>query len=311
MIFGNNYSYKELQKINKTLNRIDKRQEQFAELGVKNETELNYVLTNAWKYYLEEVEGEVKIFPKTINFQDDDGQPHVFIIAIDISRAFGTTNLVLRGFNSFTKEWTVDFEDNERSLSHLVWLLESIYLVEINEYLDIFVSIKNKAISYNRFSELFSTSISVYDFINRKARSQGYRFGLQQERYADSESNAELKHRLKTEIQRRHMLINSRHIDNHLEDLEYLQGLYDLMMGYYIPEMFDKLGFYPLSPVSFSEEIPYLPVLFGKKTRKIEAFGYPIVDNEVTNIYLNLTHTILSYYRDIRWVKAFKFKLMV
>ena len=63
----------------------------------------------------------------------------------------------------------------------------------------------------------------------------------------------------------------------------------------------EHLGFYPLEPITFEEEIPfYWPrfILFGQRVRRIKAYGYPLIENEITNTYLGFVNEVLSFYDD-------------
>ena len=100
-------NYRELKKLNKTVEKIEQREEQFARLHVKNKTELNYILDSAWEHCLSE--SSIKIYPKTVKFRDENNSQYEFLLILDISGFFDKTNLEIRGFNSFTQQWIIDY----------------------------------------------------------------------------------------------------------------------------------------------------------------------------------------------------------
>ena len=79
----------------------------------------------------------------------------------------------------------------------------------------------------------------------------------------------------------------------------FLQDLEEGLIGGTISERVDQLGFYPLEPITFEEEIPlYRPrfILFGQRVRRLKAYGYPLIENKRTNTYLSFVTEVLSVY---------------
>lgn len=84
-----------------------------------------------------------------------------------------------------------------------------------------------------------------------------------------------------------------------IEELVFLQDLKEGLIGGTISERVDQLGFYPLEPITFEEEIPfYWPrfILFGQRVRRLKAYGYPLIENETTKTYLDFVTEVLSVY---------------
>lgn len=163
-------NYKELRKLNETVEKIDQRAEQFAKLGVKNQTELNYILDSAWKHYLSEGEGEgsIKIYPETVKFRDENNSHYEFLLILDVSGFFDKTNLELKGFNSFTKEWIVDFNYHDVSLGQTLKLLKNFYLIDISEYPDALDYAVKESNSTENITQLFPNIVSIYSSLRVK-----------------------------------------------------------------------------------------------------------------------------------------------
>lgn len=297
-------NYKELQKLNKFV-------DYFARLGVKNQTELNYILDSAWEHYLSE--GSIKIYPKTVKFRDENNSQYEFLLILDISGFFDKTNLEIREFNSFTEEWIIDFNYHDASLKQTLELLKNLYLIDVSKYPGALNYVAKQFNTIENTTQLFPSLVSIYKFVESKGLFHGWRFGLQEHRYTDLNKNLELKHWLKKEINIRHVLYKDIPSYEELEDLELLQGLYDNMVREIdIPENFDKLGFYPLNPIYFAEEVPAalkFPFFRKRNSRKFKAFGYPLISNEITDAYLSLIDQSLRHFHNESTLKSFKFQL--
>lgn len=278
MFKKNNYDfeiYKELRKLNET---IDKRGNLHEDTGIRNKLELDYILDNAWKYYSEKI-GEIRFLPERINFSDESGRKYRFLVALDVKGLYNKSKLKIKGFNRFTKEWTVEFEGNEYSLDSL--------------------------------SQSFSNIISADKFVNTMALSHGWRFGLQQQRYEGVKQNLELMDHVKKEISLRNYFIRFSPTDEEFEELHFFIELQDCLMGTGTPERLEQLGFYSIEPVTFMEEFPSIPryLLFGRDVREIKVFGYPLIENELTNSYLGLINKLLSFCSDTIGSKSFTYQL--
>lgn len=310
MFKKNNYDfeiYKELRKLNET---IDKRGNLHEDTGIRNKLELDYILDNAWKYYSEKI-GEIRFLPERINFSDESGRKYRFLVALDVKGLYNKSKLKIKGFNRFTKEWTVEFEGNEYSLDNSLRLLRHCYLIDLNEYPSAEEIVKKKSISLDSLSQSFSNIISADKFVNTMALSHGWRFGLQQHRYEGVKQNLELMDHVKKEISLRNYFIRFSPTDEEFEELHFFIELQDCLMGTGTPERLEQLGFYSIEPVTFMEEFPSIPryLLFGRDVREIKVFGYPLIENELTNSYLGLINKLLSFCSDTIGSKSFTYQL--
>ena len=82
-------------------------------------------------------------------------------------------------------------------------------------------------------------------------------------------------------------------------------------MGSGTPERLEQLGFYSIEPVTFMEEFPSIPrhLLFGRDVREIKVFGYPLIENELTNSYLCFINKLLSSCSDTIGSQSFTYQL--
>lgn len=311
MFKKSNYSfeiYKELRKLNIT---IDKRGNLHEDTGIRNKLELDYILDNAWKYYSEKIVGEIRFLPERINFSDESGHKYRFLVVLDVKGLYNKSNLKIKGFNRFTKEWTVEFEGSEYSLDNSLRLLRHCYLIDLNEYPTAEEIVKEKSISLDSLSQSFSEIISADKFVNTLALSHGWRFGLQQQRYEGIKQNLELMDHVKKEISLRNYFIRFSSTDEEFEELHFFIELQDCLMGSGTPERLEQLGFYSIEPVTFMEEFPSIPryLLFGRDVREIKVFGYPLIENELTNSYLSFINKLLSFCSDTIGSQAFTYQL--
>lgn len=311
MFKKNNYDfeiYKELRKLNETL---DKRGNLHEDTGIRNKLELEYILDNAWKYYSEKIIGEIRFLPERINFSDESGRKYRFLVVLDVKGLYNKSNLKIKGFNRFTKEWTVEFEGSEYSLDNSLRLLRHCYLIDLNEYPTAKEIVKKKSISLDSLSQSFPKIISADKFVNTMALSHGWRFGLQQQRYEGVKQNLELMDHVKKEISLRNYFIGFSPTDEELEELHFFIELQDCLMGSGTPERLEQLGFYSIEPVTFMEEFPSIPryLLFGRDVREIKVFGYPLIENELTNSYLSFINKLLSFCSDTIGSQAFTYQL--
>ena len=311
MFKKNNYDfeiYKELRKLNET---IDKRGNLHEDTDIRNKLELEYILDNVWKYYSEKIVGEIRFLPERINFSDESGRKYRFLVALDVKGLYNKSNLKIKGFNRFTKEWTVEFEGNEYSLDNSLRLLRHCYLIDLNEYPTAEEIVKKKSISLDSLSQSFPKIISADKFVNTMALSHGWRFGLQQQRYEGVKQNLELMDHVKKEISLRNYFIRFSPTDEEFEELHFFIELKDCLMGSGTPERLEQLGFYSIEPVTFMEEFPSIPrhLLFGRDVREIKVFGYPLIENELTNSYLCFINKLLSSCSDTIGSQSFTYQL--
>ena len=215
---------------------------------------------------------ELMIIPKVINFSSEEGHEYKFILAVDASNRFATAT-----------------DTSDRTSLEV---LEHSYLIDTNEYPNAIDEVIKRSLTLKDFTQLFPSLVTVYEFVNNRARSYGWRFGFQNQKFATSEINLELAGRINKELALRKSYLK-RFISN--REIEELEGL----IGGTISERVDQLGFYPLEPITFEEEIPfYWPkfILFGQRVRRLKAYGYPLIENETTNTYLDFVTEVLSVY---------------
>lgn len=222
---------------------------------------------------------ELMIIPKVINFSSEDGHEYKFLLALDASNKFATA---------------ID-TSNRTSLE----VLEHSYLIDINEYPNAIDKVIKKSLTLKEAMQLFPMLVTVYEFVNTNVRSYGLRFGLQQQKFEKSEINFELMKRINKELALRKLFLSRYSSNKEIEEVVFLQELKEGLIGEAISEGVAQLGFYPLEPITFEEEIPFcLPsfILFGQRNRRFKAYGYPLIENETTNTYLDFVTEVLSVY---------------
>ena len=216
---------------------------------------------------------ELMIIPKVINFSSEDGHEYKFLLAVDASNRFATAT-----------------DTSDRTSLEV---LEHSYLIDTNEYPNAIDEVIKRSLTLKDFPRV----VTVYEFVNNRALSYGWRFGFQNQKFATSEINLELAGRINKELAFRYL---KRFISNReIEELVFLQDLKEGLIGGTISERVDQLGFYPLEPITFEEEVPfYWPrfILFGQRVRGLKAYGYPLIENEITNTYLDFVTEVLSVY---------------
>lgn len=170
-------------------------------------------------------------------------------------------------------------------------------MIDTNEYPNAIDEVIKRSLTLKDFTQLFPKLVTVYEFVNNRGLSYGWRFGFQNQKFATSEINLELAGRINKELAFRYL---KRFISNReIEELVFLQDLKEGLIGGTISERVDQLGFYPLEPITFEEEVPfYWPrfILFGQRVRGLKAYGYPLIENEITNTYLDFVTEVLSVY---------------
>ncbi|WP_231606013.1 hypothetical protein [Streptococcus salivarius] len=178
-------------------------------------------------------------------------------------------------------------------------VLEHSYLIDINEYPNAIDKVIKKSLILKEAMQLFPKLVTVYEFVNNRALSYGWRFGFQNQKFATSEINLELVGRINKELALRKSYLKRFISNREIEEVVFLQDLREGLIGGTISEGVDQLGFYPLEPITFEEEIPfYWPrfILFGQRVRRLKAYGYPLIENETTNTYLDFVTEVLSVY---------------
>lgn len=222
---------------------------------------------------------ELMIIPKIINFSSEEGHEYKFLLAVDASNKFATA---------------IDMSD----ITSLE-VLEHSYLIDINEYPNAIDEVIKRSLTLKDFTQLFPKLVTVYEFVNNRALSYGWRFGFQNQKFATSEINLELVERINKELALRKLFLSRYASNKEIEEVVFLQELKEGLIGEAISERVAQLGFYPLEPITFEEEIPFcLPsfILFGQRNRRFKAYGYPLIENETTNTYLDFVTEVLSVY---------------
>lgn len=222
---------------------------------------------------------ELMIIPKVINFSSEDGHEYKFLLAVDASNRFATA---------------IDTSDRT-SLE----VLEHSYLIDTNEYPNAIDEVIKRSLTLKDFTQLFPRLVTVYEFVNNRALSYGWRFGFQNQKFATSEINLELAGRINKELVLRKSYLKRFISNREIEELVFLQELEEGILSGAISGRVEHLGFYPLEPITFEEEIPFFwPrfILFGQRVRRLKAYGYPLIENEVTNTYLGFVNEVLSFY---------------
>lgn len=222
---------------------------------------------------------ELMIIPKVINFSSEDGHEYKFLLAVDASNRFATA---------------IDTSDRT-SLE----VLEHSYLIDTNEYPNAIDEVIKRSLTLKDFTQLFPRLVTVYEFVNNRALSYGWRFGFQNQKFATSEINLELAGRINKELVLRKSYLKRFISNREIEEQVFLQELEEGILSGAISGRVEHLGFYPLEPITFEEEIPFFwPrfILFGQRVRRLKAYGYPLIENEVTNTYLGFVNEVLSFY---------------
>lgn len=172
-------------------------------------------------------------------------------------------------------------------------------MIDINEYPNAIDEVIKRSLTLKDVTQLFPKLVTVYEFVNSRALSYGWRFGFQNQKFATSEINLELAGRINKELVLRKSYLKRFISNREIEELVFLQELEEGILSGAISGRVEHLGFYPLEPITFEEEIPfYWPrfILFGQRVRRLKAYGYPLIENEVTNTYLGFVNEVLSFY---------------
>lgn len=172
-------------------------------------------------------------------------------------------------------------------------------MIDINEYPNAIDEVIKRSLTLKDVTQMFPKLVTVYEFVNSRALSYGWRFGFQNQKFATSEINLELAGRINKELVLRKLFLSRYASNKEIEELVFLQELKEGLIGEAISEEVAQLGFYPLEPITFEEEILFcLPrfILFGQRVRRLKAYGYPLIENETTNTYLDFVTEVLSVY---------------
>ena len=226
-----------------------------------------------------ERDSELMLISKIFNLSSEDGHEYKFLLVVDTGNKFATA---------------IDTSDRT-SLE----VLEHSYLIDTNEYPNAIDEVIKRSLTLKDFTQLFPRLVTVYEFVNNSALSYGWRFGFQNQKFATSEINLELAGRINKELALRKSYLKRFISNREIEELVFLQDLEEGLIGGTISERVDQLGFYPLEPITFEEEVPfYWPrfILFGQRVRGLKAYGYPLIENEITNTYLDFVTEVLSVY---------------
>lgn len=231
-----------------------------------------------------ERDSELMLISKILNFSSEDGHEYKFLLVVDTGNIFATA-----------------IKKSERTSEKSLELLKNTYMIVINEYPNAIDEVIKRSLTLKDLTQLFPKLVTVYEFVNNRALSYGWGFGFQNQKFATSEINLELAERIKKELALRKSYLKRFISNREIEELVFLQDLEESLIGGGAFERVDQLGFYPLEPITFEEEIPfYWPrfILFGQRNRRLKAYGYPLIENEITNTYLGFVNEVLSFYDD-------------
>lgn len=224
------------------------------------------------------------LISKILNFSSEDGHEYKFLLVVDTGNKFATA-----------------IKKSERTSEKSLKLLKNTYMIDINEYPNAINQVIRRTLTLKEVTQLFPKVVTAYEFINNRTLSYGWRFGFQNQKFATSEINLELAEDIKKELALRKSYLKRFISNREIEELVFLQDLEESLIGGAVSERVDQLGFYPLEPITFEEEIPfYWPrfILFGQRNRRLKAYGYPLIENEITNTYLGFVNEVLSFYDD-------------
>ena len=231
-----------------------------------------------------ERDSELMLISKILNFSSEDGHEYKFLLVVDTGNKLATA-----------------IKKSERTSEKSLELLKTTYMIDINEYPNPIDEVIKRSLTLKDLTQLFPKLVTVYEFVNNRALSYGWRFGFQNQKFVTSEINLELAERINKELTLRKSYLNRFISNREIEELVFLQDLEEGLIGGAYSDRVDQLGFYPIEPITFEEEIPfYWPkfILFGQRNRRRKAYGYPLIENEITNTYLGFVNEVLSFYDD-------------
>ncbi|MDU6606233.1 MAG: hypothetical protein U0M29_04100 [Streptococcus salivarius] len=231
-----------------------------------------------------ERDSELMLISKILNFSSEDGHEYKFLLVVDTGNKLATA-----------------IKKSERTSEKSLELLKTTYMIDINEYPNAIDEVIKRSLTLKDLTQLFPKLVTVYEFVNNRALSYGWRFGFQNQKFVTSEINLELAERINKELTLRKSYLNRFISNREIEELVFLQDLEEGLIGGAYSDRVDQLGFYPIEPITFEEEIPfYWPkfILFGQRNRRLKAYGYPLIENEITNTYLGFVNEVLSFYDD-------------
>ncbi len=229
-----------------------------------------------------ERDSELMLISKIFNLSSEDGHEYKFLLVVDTSNKFATA-----------------IKKSERTSEKSLELLKNTYMIDINEYPNAIDEVIRRSLTLKDVTQLFPKLVTVYEFVNNRALSYGWRFGFQNQKFATSEINLELAGRINKELTLRKSYLKRFMSNREIEELVFLQELEEGILSGAISGRVEHLGFYPLEPITFEEEVPfYWPrfILFGQRVRRLKAYGYPLIENERTNTYLSFVTEVLSVY---------------
>lgn len=231
-----------------------------------------------------ERDSELMLISKILNFSSEEGHEYKFLLVVDTGNKFATA-----------------IKKSERTSEKSLELLKNTYMIDINEYPNAIDEVIRRSLTLKDVTQLFPKLVTVYEFVNSRALPYGWRFGFQNQKFATSEINLELAGRINKELTLRKSYLKRFMSNREIEELVFLQELEEGILSGAISGRVEHLGFYPLEPITFEEEIPfYWPrfILFGQRVRRLKAYGYPLIENEITNTYLGFVNEVLSFYDD-------------
>lgn len=162
---------------------------------------------------------ELMIIPKVINFSGEEGHEYKFLLAVDASNRFATAT-----------------DTSDRTSLEV---LEHIYLIDTNEYPNAIDEVIKRSLTLKDFTQLFPKLVTVYEFVNNRGLSYGWRFGFQNQKFATSEINLELAGRINKELALRKSYLKRFISNREFEELVFLQDLEEGLIGGTISERVD------------------------------------------------------------------------
>ena len=126
-----------------------------------------------------ERDSELMLISKIFNFSSEDGHEYKFLLIVDTSNKFATA-----------------IKKSQRTSEKSLELLKNTYMIDINEYPNAIDEVIKRSLTLKDLTQLFPKLVTVYEFVNNRALSYGWRFGFQNQKFSTSEINLELAERI-------------------------------------------------------------------------------------------------------------------
>ena len=185
-----------------------------------------------------ERDSELMLISKIFNFSSEDGHEYKFLLVVDTSNKIATT-----------------IKKSEKTSEKSLELIKNTYLIDIIEYPNAIDELIKRSLTLKDVTQLFPRLVTIYEFVNNRALSYGWRFGFQNQKFATSEINLELAGRINKELALRKSYLKRFISNREIEELVFLQELEEGILSEAISGRVEHLGFYPLEPITFEESI--------------------------------------------------------